>query len=35
MTDFLRREDVTLGERVDQTTYFELLNMYYLSLIHI
>lgn len=29
MTDFLRREDVTLGERVDQTTYFELLNMYY------
>ena len=29
MTDFLRRDDVTPGERVDQTTYFDLQNMYY------
>lgn len=28
MTDYLRREDVSLGSRVDAEQYYELLNFY-------
>lgn len=29
MTDYLRRDDIVLGDRVDANLYFELLNQYY------